>query len=245
MRIKLTIAYDGTDFYGSQIQNQTDKTVIGTLHKALQKVGISSIPIASGRTDRGVHATAQVCHLDLPDFWSDCSTLMPKLNRILPSSLQIKRIERVADDFHARYNAKSRVYRYILSTDTPSPFTSRYVTYMQNIDIEVLQKKILLFEGIHDFSSFCKTGSDVHTYVREIYRAFVYKHKNYIILHFEANGFLRAQIRMMVAALLECDVTTIKAMLAHTSSKRIKPAPSNGLYLAKIKYERSHNARKC
>ena len=237
MRIKLTLAYDGTDFFGSQIQSQTAQTVIGTLHNALLKLGISSIPIASGRTDKGVHATAQVCHLDLPPFWSEHTQLKQKLNRLLPSALQVKRIEKVAKDFHARYDASSRVYRYILSCDEPSPFFARYVTYMQNeIDITELKEKIALFEGVHDFSSFCKTGSDVHTFVREIYRAFVYKHKNYIILHFEANGFLRAQIRMMTAALLECDAHTIEALLENKVKKRIKPAPPNGLYLAKIKY---------
>ncbi|SFV55470.1 tRNA pseudouridine synthase A [hydrothermal vent metagenome] len=236
MRIKLTLSYDGTEFFGSQIQKATPKTVIGTLSSILQKLGIHSIPVASGRTDRGVHATAQVCHLDLPPFWSDIKKLKETLERMLPPSIAIRRIEVVSDDFHARYSAKRRIYRYIISTKKSSPFTSRYVTHLPDATFEKLRKKIGIFEGKHDFSYFQKTGSDVKTTTREIYKAFAYKHKSYIILYFEANGFLRSQVRLMCGALLKLKKEQIEEMLKKEKHYKIKPAPPQGLYLAKIKY---------
>ena len=236
MRVKLTFAYDGTDFFGSQIQKHTDRTVIGTLSHVLRRLGIDSIPVASGRTDSGVHATAQVCHLDLPPFWSDTRKLKETLNKMLPSSIHIRRIETVGDDFHARYGAKKRVYRYLISTKEPSPFTARYITHIQEIDFEKIEKNIKLFAGSHDFGYFQKTGSDVKTTTREIYRALAYKHKSTIILYFEANGFLRSQVRLMCGALLQLEADEIEAMLQKEKRYKIKPVPPQGLYLAKIKY---------
>ncbi len=239
MRIKITLAYDGTGFFGSQVQNEANRpTIFGELERVLKTLGITSIPVASSRTDRGVHATGQVCHLDLPDFWSNTQKLIPTLNSILPKSIHIKKIQKVRNDFHARYDATSRVYRYIIKTGPSNPFEHRFVTFLPTIDFEKMKKSIDVFVGTHNFKAFQKTGSDVKTSIRTIYNAFAYKHKNYIILHFEANGFLRSQIRMMVAALLQYDAKTIEKMLCEqTPCKIIKPAPSQGLYLAKINYK--------
>ncbi len=236
MRVKLTFSYDGTDFFGSQTQKHTSKTVLGTLTHVLRKLGVNSIPVASGRTDSGVHASAQVCHLDLPPFWSDLKKLKETLNTMLPSSIHIRRITRVSDDFHARYSAKSRLYRYVLSTKESSPFSSRYVTHMPEADFEKICQNIKIFEGKHDFEYFQKKGSDVKTTTREIYKAFAYKHKEYIILCFEANGFLRSQVRLMCGALLTLEAKHIEEMLQKEEKHKIKPVPPQGLYLAKIKY---------
>ena len=81
-----------------------------------------------------------------------------------------------------------------------------------------------------------KTGSDINSTIRTIYKAFAYKHKDYIVLNFEANGFLRTQIRFMVSALLNLDEKEIKEKLSGKENHKIKPAPCNGLYLTKIKY---------
>lgn len=236
MRVKITFAYDGTDFFGLQTQVHTNKTILGTLTHVLKQLGINSIPIASGRTDSGVHATGQVCHLDLPPFWEDTKRLKTTLNKMLPPSIHIRSIMRVDDDFHARYDASRRIYRYLVSTKESSPFTSRYITHLEELDIQKIRTNIKLFEGVHDFEYFQKRGSDVKTTTREIYKAFVYKHKSYIILHFEANGFLRSQVRLMCAALLELESKEIVAMLEKKEKYKIKPVPPQGLYLAKIKY---------
>ena len=236
MRVKLTLAYDGTEFFGSQIQKHTSKTVMGTLIQVLQQLGIDSVPVASGRTDSGVHATGQVCHLDLPPFWNDIDKLKTVLNKMLPSSIHIRHIVMTNKDFHARYSAKSRIYRYLISTKEPSPFSSRYITHLSVVDFEKIVRNIKLFEGFHDFAYFQKTGSDVQTTTRTIFKAFAYKHKNTIILHFEANGFLRSQVRLMCGALLQLEAKEIKKMLAKEQKFKIKPVPPQGLYLAKIKY---------
>ncbi len=236
MRVKLTLAYDGTEFFGSQIQKHTNKTVMGTLTHILTQLGITSTPIASGRTDSGVHATAQVCHLDLPPFWNDLAKLKERLNKMLPCSIHLRRIEQTSDDFHARYDAKRRVYRYLISTKESSPFLCRYITHLKTFDFEKAARNIRLFEGVHDFAYFQKTGSDVKTTTREIYRACAYKHKNTIILYFEANGFLRSQIRLMCGALLQLEADQIAAMLEKEQKFKIKPVPPQGLYLAKVKY---------
>lgn len=236
MRCALCIAYDGTHFLGSQPQTETPNTILGNLAKTLLSLGIESKIIASGRTDKGVHATGQVCHIDLPLYWSDLNKLQDALNKMLPKSIIVKNIKKVDDDFHARYGAKRRVYRYIIKEKDSNPFEDSFITFIQDINFEKIEKNIRLFIGTHDFKQFMKTGSDVNSTSRIIYKAFAYKHHGFIILNFEANGFLRSQIRLMVGALLQLNTQEITEQLQCKKTHKIKPAPSNGLYLAKVKY---------
>lgn len=236
MRCALNIAYNGTLFLGSQSQTQTPNTILGNLQRVCTQLGIHSKIIASGRTDKGVHATGQVCHIDLPPFWDNLIKLKKVLNEMLPSSIKVNTIKNVTDNFHARYGAKKRIYRYILKEGLSNPFQNDLVTFKKKINFDILEKNIKLFIGIHDFKQFMKTGSDVNSTQRIIYKAFAYKHKNFVVLNFEANGFLRSQIRLMVGALLQLHQEQIKEQLLCIDSHKIKPAPSNGLYLAKIKY---------
>jgi tRNA pseudouridine38-40 synthase len=155
---------------------------------------------------------------------------------MLPASILIKQVIEVDETFHARYSAKKRLYRYILKEQESNPFEGNFVTFINSIDYQAIEKNIKLFQGIHDFAYFLKTGSDEKSTQREIYRAFAYKYNGYIILHFEANGFLRSQIRLMVGALLSLNAEEIEEKLRCQKNHKLKPAPSNGLYLAKIKY---------
>lgn len=237
MRVKLTISYDGSEFFGSQSQKHTQKTVLGTLQNVLEHLGIESKIVASGRTDTGVHATAQVCHLDLPPFWSDLDKLHRTLNKMVPLSINVKRLTPASDGFHARYDAIARTYRYILTTSRPSPFEAKYVTYVDTLDMQKLQTNLQLFLGVHDFVNFQKTGSEVKSTVREIYDSFAYKYKNYTILCFKANGFLRSQVRLMCSAALTLEKEQIVAMLKNEKRYKLKPASPNGLYLSKIHYK--------
>ena len=236
MRVTLVISYNGTHFFGSQIQSETPRTILGQLTKVLTKLGIVSKVIASGRTDKGVHATGQVCHIDLPKFWSDTHKLKRVLNEMIPSSIHIRSVKPVHSDFHARYSAKKRVYRYIIKESESNPFESDFVTYLETVNFKEIQENIKLFRGEHDFGFFMKTGSDVTSTKRIIYKAFAYKHKGHIILNFEANGFLRSQIRLMVGALLGLNAVKIDEKLNSKVNHKLKPSPPNGLYLAKIKY---------
>lgn len=237
MRCALTIAYNGTDFLGSQTQKSSANTILGQLENVLHKLHIESKITASGRTDKGVHATGQVCHIDLPIFWSDLKKLKKVLNEMLPSSIYIKNIKEVKNNFHARYNAKKRVYRYIIKEGERSPFEDNFITFLKSVDFEKIEKNIKLFQGSFDFKYFMKSGSAVKTTTRVIYKAFAYRYKEYIILNFEANGFLRSQIRLMVGALLSLNEQEIKEQLRCKKKYKTKPAKSNGLYLAKIKYK--------
>ena len=236
MRVAATLAYDGSEFFGSQIQKENNQTVFGVFEHILQQLGIESKTVASGRTDRGVHATGQVCSFDIPEFWQDIKRLQKTLNKMLPSSMVVKNIKQVDDDFHARYSAKKRTYRYIISTKQPNPFLAKYITFLAHIDSVQMQKNANCFVGEHDFSNFMKSGSDVSSTTRVIYEAKVYEHKEFTVLKFVANGFLRTQIRFMVAAILHLNPQQIDDILTSKAKLKIKPAPSNGLYLTRINY---------
>lgn len=232
----MSIAYDGSDFLGSQVQKESSNTVLGQLTKVFQQLGINEKIVASGRTDKGVHATGQICHVDLPDYWNDLKKLQKTLNSMLPKSINIQTIKHVKDNFHARYDAKSRVYRYIVKKGASNPFEHNFITFKQKFDFKMMQQKIALFQGEHDFAYFMKLGSDSKTTIRNIHKAHAYRYKDMYILHFEANGFLRSQVRLMVGALFDLTEDEILQKLALKHNHKLKPAPSNGLYLAKVKY---------
>ncbi len=236
MRCTLTISYNGTHYLGSQTQKSSSNTILGKLEHVLNELNINGKVIASGRTDKGVHATGQVCHIDLPEFWSDLKKLRRVLNEMLPKSIHVKSIKEVDEEFHARYSAKKRVYRYVIKEAQSNPFEDDFITFLDSVDFEKIEKNIKLFEGEHDFKYFMKTGSDINSTSRVVYKAFAYRYKDLIILNFEANGFLRSQIRLMVGALLDLDSKEILQQLKCEKKHKIKPAKSNGLYLAKIKY---------
>ncbi len=236
MRVCITISYNGATYLGSQTQIQTNNTIFNQIQNVFQEININSTPHASGRTDKGVHATGQTFHIDIPEYWHDLKKLKETLSKMLPKSIYIKKIIKVQNDFHARYGAKSRVYRYIIKKSKSNPFEDSLVSFYENINFENIRKNIKLFEGKFDFVNFMKTGSEVNSTIREIYKTYAYKHKDFIVLYFEANGFLRSQIRLMVGALLTLDDTQIKEQLSSNKIHKIKPAKANGLYLAKIKY---------
>jgi len=236
MRCSITLSYNGTHFLGSQAQKSSTNTILGALEAVFLKLGIDSKIVASGRTDKGVHATAQVCHLDLPQFWNDLEKLKRVINSMLPPSIQVKSVKKVDDSFHARYGAKKRIYRYMIKVAKSNPFEDDFVTFVDSLDFKKIEKNIKLYEGRHDFANFMKMGSDTKSSIREIYKAFAYRHKDFIVLHFEANGYLRSQIRLMVAGLLKLDANEIEETLSCKKKHKLKPAPSNGLYLAKVKY---------
>ena len=240
-RAKITLSYNGASFLGSQQQPNTHQTVIGTLIIALRHLKINTPPKGSGRTDRGVHATHQVMHIDLPHFWNDLRRLRDMLNLQLPSTMRITKIQWVDSDFHARFSAKKRTYRYILKEGNPNPFENDFVTFVPKLDRDVIADAIQCFVGIHNFELFKKSGSDAEHFTRIIYRAFAYSHKGYFILVFEANSFLRSQIRLMVGFLLrlsEGKVTKEQLIeqLELTKLHSTKTAPHNGLYLTRIQY---------
>jgi len=241
MKVKITLSYDGSQFHGYQSQKDGTKTVANTLQDAFSSFGIKSKINASGRTDTGVHATGQVIDIDLPAYWSDLNRLKNYLNRVCQPSIMIGKIEVVKEDFHARYSAKRRVYRYIIKGGKPSVFFSPYLLYHDRIDSKAIVDAMVLFEGVHDFEYFSKSGSDPKSTIREIYSCYFYKYKDFYVFRVEANGYLRSQIRMMVDFLLKISDKKLskEALKEQLEKKKIHNrslAKPNGLYLAKIKY---------
>jgi tRNA pseudouridine38-40 synthase len=240
VRVKAVIAYDGSSFFGFQKQNTTDQTITGHLEHALHTLKIDSPIVASGRTDAGVHATGQVIHFDLPPYWNDLEKLKLNLNRKL-QEIHVKHITKVADDFHARFSAKRRLYRYVFKTQQPSVFEQKYIAYYDPFDSTLLQQALQSFVGTHDFRYFHKTGSEPHTTIRNVYRAYYRKEGKYHFIYFEANGFLRSQVRMMIESAMQCakkemTITELKGQLAGEKRYNHRLAPPQGLYLARIFY---------
>ena len=240
MRVKAIIVYDGSIFHGFQKQKSTKNTITTAFEIALRSLGISDEIRGSGRTDAGVHATGQSIDFLLPVFWTDVQKLKNALNQKL-QGISVKHISPVSDNFHSRFSAKKRLYRYVFKTTTPSIFEEKHISYYPNFDTKLLSKALKCFEGEHDFSNFIKTGSITHTNVRTIYKAYYKKYKNYHIIYFEANGFLRSQVRMMVEGAMQVALgawsqNKLEKQLNLKEKTRTKLAPPEGLYLARIIY---------
>ncbi len=241
MNIKLTFAYDGSRFNGSQMQPEKN-TVADAFLDIFNAMGINSQLVLSGRTDKNVHATRQVANISLPSYWTDLNKLQNKLNKYLPKSIKLYSLEEVDNDFNSRFCAKKRIYRYILSTKETNPYTQSYITnYDKKINIKLIKDAINCFIGIHDFEYFSKKGSAPTTTIREIFDVKFYKYKDMYIFKFKGNSFLRSQIRMMVQILLKISegMLSIEDLIDQLNKKgqKLKTlAPPNGLYLSKIIY---------
>lgn len=240
MNMKITIAYDGFEFNGSQTQPEKN-AVEDYLIEAFRRLNVDAKIILSGRTDKGVHATGQVFNVQLPQHLSNPTRLKNLLNHHLPLSIRVLKTQEVPLDFHARFSAKKRVYRYIITQKPITPFNARYVTYVEKIDVKKIQEAIECFVGNHDFEYFHKMGSDKHRFFKEIFEAKFYAYKENYIFKFKANSYLRSQIRLMVGFLLDISSgkRTIKELQEQLEKKKrihFKPVDGFGLYLAKVIY---------
>ena len=240
MRVKAIIAYDGSAFHGFQKQSHTTQTVATAIESALENLKIQSKITGSGRTDRGVHASNQVIHFDLPSFWDDLQKLKTELNRKL-KAIKIKRIIEADEKFHARFDAKRRLYRYYFTTTKPSVFMQNYLAYYDSFDNEKLTKALLLFVGKHDFNGFSKNGSEPNSTIRTIFESYHKYHHEVHCITFEADGFLRSQVRMMVAAAIKCaqgklELWQLEEQLDNKHLYSVTLAPPEGLYLSHIFY---------
>jgi tRNA pseudouridine38-40 synthase len=243
INIKITFSYNGVFFNGSATQLHRN-TVHDILYKSLSSFGFTQKLIISGRTDKLVHALNQVANIFIPNLWSDkLDILQNQLNKQL-KYIYIKNIVIVDENFHARFSATKRIYRYIISTDNVNVFNRDYVTYIDEkfINENVLKNAITLFEGTFDFEYFMIRSEDIYkSSVRTIYKTKFYKHKNYYIFYFNANSYLRKQIRFMVGFLLQISkgILSCDDLVMQLNKERLiykKPAMPNGLYLSKIIY---------
>ncbi len=249
MTVKLTLSYNGSKFNGSAIQPKT-RTVQGELEKSLKFLGIITKTVFSGRTDKDVHSTNQVVSFQIPSFWENIEKLKTTLQKLLGDDIFLKRLEYVSDDFHARFSAKQREYRYFVSLKETNPFTKNYLYHHKNINLEVLQKASKILIGQHNFLYFSKSGSEPKSTVREIYDVKIYQYKDFVVFKFCANSYLRSQIRLMVDFLLKIsdgilDEEDLRKQLSLQTHISKTLAPPNGLYLTKIRYnQKIFNTRK-
>ena len=220
-------------------------TIQDNIELAIKKLNINSKINYAGRTDAGVHALNQSIDFFIPNYWQNIEKLKFSLNNILNPNINIKIIRFVSNDFHSRFNATKRSYRYII-TNQYTPFNYNYTLYKKDLNIELLKKAIKLFEGEHNFEYFHKKGSEVNHFIREIYKSDIILHKNYTIIRFIGNGFLRSQIRMMVQFLLDISdrkytIKDLKKQLEKKDKINTKLVLANGLYFERVWYENINN----
>ena len=202
-RYKCIISYDGHNYMGFQIQNELP-TIELELENAIYKFIGKEVKIyPSGRTDRGVHAKGQVIHFDLENEIPP-SGVKSGINAFLPSDIYIKDVEIVNEDFHARFSAKSKEYRYYINTGEYEPCKVNYMMFMNNLDVAKMKDAIKLLIGKHDFKGFASASIDERKdTVKEIYEAYIIENEHLLEFVFIGSGFLKYQIRRMMGALVE------------------------------------------
>lgn len=266
--IKLTIEYDGTDYAGWQIQNPKSKihppstrlrrivrrnfseggqkskikTVQETIERVLEKILQEKVRlIGSGRTDAGVHAKAQIAnfktHSDIPLL-----KLRRALNSLLLEDIVISKVQEVSLDFHARYSARSKVYRYtILNRQYRSAHLKDFVYfYSYPLDVRSMKKEAKIFLGRKDFRSFQASDKKCRTSIRKIKKLNIEKDGDFIHIDIEADGFLYNMVRNVVGTLIEVGSgksLDIKKLLSLKDRTLAGPtAVARGLCLMEVKY---------
>ena len=243
-RIKLTIAYDGTNYCGWQIQ-PNGITIEEILNKALSKMtGEEILVIGASRTDSGVHAMENVAVFDT-DTTIPAEKIAVALNQRLPEDIVITKSEEVPLDFHPRYCNCSKTYEYhIINTRIPIPtkrLTNYFVSYV--LDIDKMRQAASYLVGEHDFVSFCNVRTDVENTVRTITALDIMTNGNEITIRITGNGFLYNMVRIIVGTLVRVgrgfyEPEEVKEILEAKDRKAAGvTAPAHGLMLVEIKYE--------
>jgi tRNA pseudouridine38-40 synthase len=253
--LKITLAYDGHEFHGWQIQ-PGKPTIQGTLGDAIARItGETVLPQGSGRTDAGVHALAQVanCLLQSP---IPTTGLLTALNDKLPATVRVLQIEEVPPDFHARHSAKGKTYRYrIYRGAICSPFLAHHVWhYHWPLNETLMNKAAELAIGEHDFTSFAASDPDRATRLREatdddeisnvrtICASTWRRDGEELIYEVRGNGFLHHMVRNLVGTLVEIGkwerpANSLTTILEQKSRSAAGPtAPASGLYLVNVEY---------
>lgn len=241
MRYFIEILYSGKDYHGWQLQKNAH-TVQQEVNTALETILRYPIEtLGSGRTDAGVHALQQFCHVDLNQL-VDIGDVIYKLNSLLPNDIAVKNMFRVSDSAHARFDAVSRSYRYFIST-TKNPFDIGMSYYFrQQISVPLITEACDALLGEKNFKSFCKKKSSVDHYNCTITEAGWEVDNGKHCFYVSANRFLRGMVRALVGTLL--DVGTGKINLdqfnhvisAQDRKQAGRAVPACGLFLTKVVY---------
>jgi tRNA pseudouridine38-40 synthase len=248
--LKLTLAYDGTDFRGWQVQPESP-TIQGTLASAIGRItGEKVLPQGSGRTDAGVHALEQVATVTTESV-IPAANLAVALNDILPAAIRVLDVREVPPDFHARKSARTKSYRYRMYRNTVCPpFLARYVWhYPYPLNEDAMCAAAPLVEGEHDFTSFAAVDpergldGDQQSSVRRVFSSTWRRDGHELIYEVRGNGFLHHMVRNLVGTFLLVgkgtlepeDVTNI--LRAKNRSVAGATAPGSGLCLVSVQYD--------
>lgn len=251
MRVALGIEYEGSNYAGFQRQT-TLKTVQGELERALSIVANEKIEIqCAGRTDAGVNATGQVVHFDTNAHRSERSWIMGT-NVNLPDDIAVTFAKIVDDSFHARFSAKARRYRYIISNTVyrPGILNKGVSVYQGNFDVEKMQEAADYIIGEHDFSSFRAADDESRTSMRCVHFVKITRFGQYIVFDIAANAFLMHMVRNIVGSLLtvgngQNSVQWFKDMFDAKDRNQAGPtAKPYGLYLVDVTYPNDFNLPK-
>jgi tRNA pseudouridine38-40 synthase len=246
-RYRVTLAYDGTDFQGWQLQSpqQGTRTVQGELEAALGRlVGGRRVVVAgAGRTDAGVHAEGQVASFDLPQELPT-ERLVRALNGLLPGDVRALEAGAVPPDFHARRDAWGKLYRYQLDTGPVQlPTRRRTAGHVRSaLDLSLVEAASRLLLGRRDFAALASSGGSAVTTVRTVRRLEVRRDESGLVFEVEADGFLRKMVRSMVGGLVAVGrgavgLEGLRSAL-EAGDRRAWPAPAEarGLFLVRVDY---------
>jgi tRNA pseudouridine38-40 synthase len=252
--LKLTLAYEGTRFVGWQRQAEGD-SVQAALEDALARFEGSPVTVhGAGRTDAGVHALGQVASASVT-FTHDAATLARALNAQLPEDLRVVAVEDAAAGFHARFDARSKTYRYLIRNDAvASPFERPYVWHVpQPLDVAAMQRAAARFVGRHDFAAFRSVGTDVPDAIRTLATSTITSEVAVApwlgvvppLLTYEVtgDGFLRHMVRAIVGTLVEVgrgwrDPDAMDLLLEEKNRGLAgATAPPHGLFLVRVDYD--------
>ncbi len=248
-RYKITLEYDGTPFVGWQRQKE-GLSVQGLLEAAILRLTGISVPSlqVAGRTDAGVHALGQVCHIDLPTYYAPfvlCSAANAHLRHFLPyCAISLLKVEEVSKDFHARFSAQKRSYLYRIFNHRSPPALERNRVHHVPVPLDdiKMQTAANFLIGTHDFSTFRARNCQARSPLKTLERFEIQRKDDALCIWVESKSFLHHQVRNMVGTLLlvglekwtPLDVQ--KALEAKDRTKGGPTAPPYGLYLTKVTY---------
>ena len=243
VRFKLTIEYAGTRYSGWQIQKNA-RTVQGEIERAVREaVGARDFELyGSGRTDAGVHAMAQVAHLEVQTAAAP-EMLRRRINDALPSDINILHAEKVRHKFHARHDAKARSYIYNVSRRRTA-FAKPFVWWVkEDLDVGTMRAAAAHFVGFHDFQSFSDDDPDEKSTQVLVDALDVHEDGDLILIHIEGSHFIWKMVRRLVGVLVEVGrggltVSAAAALLTEQSQLPARlTAPASGLFLERVYYE--------
>jgi tRNA pseudouridine38-40 synthase len=236
----LTLEYDGTDYAGWQVQPDV-ATVQGVLEETLERILKEPTRVhGAGRTDAGVHAAAQVAHFETSSRMTT-DEFARALNSLLPGDVRVTAAEEADPDFHARYSARARTYRYAV-TFVDSVFTRRHAYYVPGpLEAAAMREGAAALVGEHDFAAFGNLSDDYDTTTRRVTEVRIEETLDGLEFYVTANAFLYKMVRNVVATLLavgrgELEPAAVGRMLAAKERAAAPPAPPQGLTLMRVAY---------